>query len=400
MIKINRPSRTVKIKRRGENRFDSRSLGRSPRICYDDFHIRVVATSKRDYRILLESPFGTASAPFKLPFSQNLLLKFLEDFSRDRGNAQTPGAVSLEEVGQALFRSLFAGNVGELFRESLVSVEQQRDRGLRIRLEFDLRDPSLLPIAALPWELLWDEKCRDFLSRIRKTPIARYLDVPRPSLPPISGPLRVMYVMSSPMTFGALNLDAEWNEIKTRLKTDPKIEVATAQCSSLAGLRDMLLSETWHIVHFMGHAGFNRESGEGFLYFEDSAGNAQPVTGRLLGEHLKSFPDLRLVFINACHGASVPCLAGQDPFSGIATALVLAGVPAVIAMQGSISDKAASTFSANFYASLAAGDPIDAAVVEARLAILREQNFDWATPVLFTRIPDGDILGVKMVPEK
>jgi CHAT domain-containing protein len=142
----------------------------------------------------------------------------------------------------------------------------------------------------------------------------------------------------------------------------------------------------------MGHGGFNIESEEGFIYFQDAAGNSKAVTGRMLGEYLKSFPDLRLVFLNACKTGRLPRLHGRDPFSATATALVKAGIPAVLAMQASISDDAAINFSSTFYERIAAGDPVDAAVVEGRLNILQDQYFDWANPVLFTRVSDGDIL--------
>ena len=74
----------------------------------------------------------------------------------------------------------------------------------------------------------------------------------------------------------------------------------------------------------------------------------------------------------------------------------MAGIPAVVAMQTRITDAAAIAFSSSFYARLAAGDPVDAAAVEGRLAMLHDlhdQPGAWASVVVFTRIKDGDILG-------
>jgi hypothetical protein len=62
-------------------------------------------------------------------------------------------------------------------------------------------------------------------------------------------------------------------------------------------------------------------------------------------------------------------------------------------MQTPIYDRPAIELSASFYECLAAHDPVDAALAEGRLAILRAQSLDWATPALFTRIKDGNILG-------
>ena len=50
-----------------------------------------------------------------------------------------------------------------------------------------------------------------------------------------------------------------------------------------------------------------------------------------------------------------------DPYAGVATTLVQLGVPAVVAMQFEISDRAAIVFAEELYANLIARrDPIDA----------------------------------------
>jgi hypothetical protein len=100
---------------------------------------------------------------------------------------------------------------------------------------------------------------------------------------------------------------------------------------------------------------------------------------------------LRLIVLNACESAASG--DGFDPFAGVATSLVLGGLPAVVAMQSPISDQAAIAFSQAFYQRLAAGDPVDAAVAEGRQAVhsADRDNFEWATPVLFMRTPDGEL---------
>jgi hypothetical protein len=77
----------------------------------------------------------------------------------------------------------------------------------------------------------------------------------------------------------------------------------------------------------------------------------------------------------------------------MASALLLAGVPSVLAMQFSVSDQAAIAFSAELYAQLAERVPLEAALAEARLALLRldETSSEWATPVLFTRVPSPNL---------
>jgi protein kinase-like protein/CHAT domain-containing protein/TIR domain-containing protein/YjzC-like protein len=358
-------------------------------IRYEDFYIRIEALPERGSVVKVMSPVGHATSYLELPFRP-------EEFWGLHNADLFSQGVSAEEIGKVLFRALFSGEIGTLFQSSLASVRYHGNKGFRIRLDFDLTDPRLLPVASLPWELLWESERKDFLSRIRQTPIVRFLRVARPPLSRLKEPLRVLVVQSAPVNLPVLNLQAEWGEIWRELKTDSKIQVASILHPSLAELRRRLLENPCHVLHFMGHGGFGEETGEGYLYLEDSGGNAERITGLLLGEHLKSLPDLRLVVLNFCGGGSVPRRHGQDPFTGTANALILAGIPAVVAMQSPISDAAAIAFSSNFYARIAAGDPVDAAAVEGRLAMLRDahdQPGAWASLIVFTRVPDGDILG-------
>jgi len=76
---------------------------------------------------------------------------------------------------------------------------------------------------------------------------------------------------------------------------------------------------------------------------------------------------LKLVVLNSCKGAT---LSATSAFVGMAPQLIEAGVPAVVAMQFEISDKAAIAFSNATYLALTSSQPVDAAVTLARQAIL------------------------------
>lgn len=61
-------------------------------------------------------------------------------------------------------------------------------------------------------------------------------------------------------------------------------------------------------------------------------------------------------------------------------------------MQFPITDEAARTLAREFYAALAEGNAVDAALGEARRAIYVQGNErEWGTPVLYLRAPDGRI---------
>jgi Tfp pilus assembly protein PilF len=146
----------------------------------------------------------------------------------------------------------------------------------------------------------------------------------------------------------------------------------------------------------MGHGGPLEEKAERVLYFETENGDPDPVRGRDLINKLDDFPRLRLTVLNACESAAVSTDEsgeGFETFSGVAGSLVMGGLPAAVAMQLPVSDQAAIAFSRVFYQRLAAGDPVDAAVAEGRQAMhsANAAGFEWATPVLFMRTPNGEL---------
>ena len=143
----------------------------------------------------------------------------------------------------------------------------------------------------------------------------------------------------------------------------------------------------YHVLHFIGHGIYDEDAQDGV--FEGTNQKTRLVTGRDLGLMIRGHRSLRLVVLNTCEGAR---MARDDPFGGVAQALVRQGIPAVISMQFEISDLAALVFSKSFYQAIADGLPVDLAMVEARKAMFADGNeIEWATPVLHLRSPDGRV---------
>jgi hypothetical protein len=129
------------------------------------------------------------------------------------------------------------------------------------------------------------------------------------------------------------------------------------------------------------------------------------VTGAELARMLTH--DVRLVVLASCSTGKIPAVRrnGRHPFAGVASAVVAAGKPAVVAMQFSVSEEAVGPFAEAFYGAIDADQTIDNAVTEGRLAIEshgQEGALEWATPVLFLRSADGRILKLlpKVLPAK
>lgn len=365
---------------------------------YSDFWIKIEARVDRGYRVsVIQSPAGGGSEilPFDIDAAKPGARSPLQTLVRSTATRD----VSLDDeplpeprdVGRALFDGLFSGAIRSLFDKSL-GMAQAKGTGLRIKLQIDPEDPDLAPLVALPWEMMYFHGTREYLSLSEATPVVRFLDVQRPyERPPFTEPLRVLVAMANPEGSAHLDLQKERAAIETTWAKLPHVEVKILDHATRESLLETLSEQAYHVLHFMGHGGFNGDSGEGVLLLETATGAATQMSGMALGVLLRDMPAMRLVFLNACDTARLTGTEERDPFAGVASALVMAGVPAVLAMQFPVTDAAAVAFSDGFYAALARQRPVDAAVTAGRKAVhdARPTSMEWATPVLFMRAPDG-----------
>jgi CHAT domain-containing protein len=256
---------------------------------------------------------------------------------------------------------------------------------MRIRLHMDL--PELMVV---PWELIFDE---EYLGLQLRFPIVRYLDLPTAPRPmAVTPPLRVLVAVSQPKDARELDVSSELGAIQSALaRSSEKVVLDVFEAASCDELLSRL-RQGYHVLHYIGHGAFNGH--EGYLILEDAEGRADPVSASLLGQ-IVAGSSLRLAVLNACETATHGL---QNPFGGLAHQLAKSGMPAVLAMQGSISDAAARAFSREFYGALADGWRVEAAVQEGRRAIMAmrgnhwNESLDWALPTLHMRAPNGVML--------
>ena len=270
----------------------------------------------------------------------------------------------------------------------------RRGAGLRIRLRIDERLPAL---ADLPWEYLYAPELVRFLALSDDTPLVRYLEVPRSAQPlPISPPLTVLAVLSNPQDVEPLAVEREWTLLQAALQGLEErnlVRLERLPAATLEALQARLRNQTAggvHIVHFVGHGFFDDAQNLGGLIFEDEQRRSRVVLAATMGMLLHDHDALRLVFLNACEGATS---GRSNSFAGVAQQLVQQGVPVVLAMQFPVSDRAAIALSQEFYRSLSDGLPADAALSEARKAIASQgKGYEWGTPVLFSRSEDNRLI--------
>ncbi|HEX9945140.1 MAG TPA: CHAT domain-containing protein [Thermoanaerobaculia bacterium] len=291
-------------------------------------------------------------------------------------------------MGGKLFRALLNDSVRRLFDRALGSLKAKTGRNLRIRIHIDPNDARLRPLLGMPWELLYCAGTRGFLNLDRHTPVVRSLDaLQSTTAAPLSSPLRVLLVMANPAGTSPLNLAEERAAVERTLRRIGSVELNVLERATCKGLRHRVREENFGIVHFMGHGAFDEPSAEGTLLLETSDGLIDPIPGEVLATILKQGVGPALVVLNACKTAKSSAGEGATPFAGVAAALVGRGIPAVLAMRTSVRDSAAISLTEELYERLAAGDPVEAALSEARLALYSTSpsSPDWAIPVLFVR---------------
>jgi tetratricopeptide (TPR) repeat protein len=364
---------------------------------YETFSVRIEPATVGSFAVSVRSPQGEGKGTFQLPRIFDPSGTNTESGRTGVSRDLVPRSAAPQEApldaGRELFRALFTGEVSSLFHACLGSL-RGRTQGLRIDIAIDPRRAEAGALQKLPWELLCRPETEDFLGLSRRTPVVRSLDAHRERRPAIARPrrLRILAVAASPTDGPPLAVERERANLEAAWKgQEKKVEIVFLQSGGVEEMRQALLAAPFHILHFMGHGSFDAGNGEGALVFERSDGGGQVLEGRRLAQLLHDFESLRLVILNACHTAEAAGERGSNPFAGVASSLVMGGVPAVVAMSGPVSDLAAVAFSRMFYQRLTAGDPIEAAVTEGRLAIQRAEPEDgaWATPALFLRSQDG-----------
>lgn len=307
----------------------------------------------------------------------------------------------LLELGNSLGSMLLPESIGDLFRAALARLRD--NQGLRVRLI--CRDEQL---AALPWEyvhvrlsenssrlspyMVLDER----VSFVRHEPQA----LPYPELSH-QDTVRMLaatatrlrgydtLVPAEPPAYDGVLADQGPFHLKLDVTEDP---------ATLEEIARLAHSGT-DIFHFTGH-GLNPVLGRsaGGLLLASDPYNRSPVvvTGEQLAPLLVS-AGVRLAVLNACYSGS---RTNEAAFGGVATALIRAGVPAVVAMQYPIENSHAEAFDDGFYQALLVGLTIDEAIAEGRrkmheLGLLS----DWGVPVLYSRLAEGNLFGIAHSPQ-
>jgi len=237
--------------------------------------------------------------------------------------------VSVEEqlarYGGRLFGFLFGD--GEEFKAFLRFNDAYRF-GARLNLCIH---PDAAALWELPWEYLHDGE--GFLALDGRFLLSRIpwglgeLHPPRRPLP-----LRILVVISSPT-------DQEKEVAVLQEALDEPVHKGLVVLhflddATLDAIEGQLLRVGYHVVHYTGHGAYDEATGRSYLALEDDEGRTRQAGAEELAPLFRRLRAQgkapQLVVLSGCQTARTSRL---DAFSGVATGLLKAEVPAVVAMQ-------------------------------------------------------------------
>jgi tetratricopeptide (TPR) repeat protein len=284
-------------------------------------------------------------------------------------------AETMGVLGDELFRLWF----GQVWDQLVAAIPSGTQRLLLI-------SSNVPDILNLPWELMRPPGVNhiglDPKFRIRRSPSVQ-TDLPpaRAHLRP--RPLRVLFLACAPIDQEPLDYEQEEALLLREVaRAGPNVAFDSGDLGTFEELRERVNEYQPHVIHLHGH-GYVDDQGQGYFLFEDEHGGSDERSSDELRQLLAG-SNVQCVFVSGCQTARAPAVAAVG---GICQGLVSDEVPLAIGWAASISDDTAMVFARVFYNALAAGQPIDRALFQARQAIQtsgRERSDpSWLLPVLY-----------------
>lgn len=323
---------------------------------------------------------------------------------------------AIRYLGAELFSAAFPGTLGDAFTDVLA-----RARGRLVVLEVRSGDDET---RRLPWELLTPPGGEPPVFTGALEVVRRLTDLDDAEVP--GEHLSVLGFTASPIedqqrearigAGGLADHDLFWEEEQERLLialdplvADGRVRLVLPDDGARETLRrELERKDRPRLLHLSCHGGAD-ETGRPALFLEDDEGHRSPLTSAELQQWIKAVPaatPLDLAVLSACYTASAT--PGSAPGSGsraltaapagtevasFAEALAAGGLPAVLGMQTSVSDRGATAFAESFYRELAEGGDLPLALRRGRSALAaRGGAHEWAIPVLLAAGDTGPLV--------
>ncbi|NJN68329.1 MAG: CHAT domain-containing protein [Chloroflexaceae bacterium] len=311
-------------------------------------------------------------------------------------SAASDAAVYGKELSQCLFA---APALQTAFGQSRTAAQSQ-DRVLRLRL---LIGPSAPELHSLRWETLRDPQDGNPLVISESLLFSRYLSSLdwQPVRRKARGALRALVVVANPTdvsdyqpgerALAPLDVAGELERARRGLGTIPVTALASGGSATLNNMMAHV-RDGYDILYLVGHGAFVQ--GTPHLWLEDEQGASVVTPGSAFTATIRELRQRpTLVVLASCQsagsGSSEASSADGGVLAALGPSLAEAGIPAVLAMQGSITMQTVADYMAVFFQELQRDGQIDRAVAVARGAVRKRS--DWWMPVLFMRLKSGSI---------
>ena len=178
------------------------------------------------------------------------------------------------------------------------------------------------------------------------------------------GPLRVVFLASSPLDLPQLDFEREEDAIlRATSGLGEDVVVYISDTGTFEELGDLVARIRPHIVHLSGHGSVDA-SGRGAFAFEDERGHTDARDAADLATQIFRGSSVRCVMLNACE-------TSQAATSGLCQTLTASGVPHAIGWAAPVVDDRATEFTEALYRRLAHGEQLSQAVAHARDTVRR-----------------------------
>lgn len=309
------------------------------------------------------------------------------DFAALREQLLDPAA-----YGRTLGAALFAAPAAAAMYARAEATATGLGVPLRLRLAIGADAPEL---HALRWETLRTGDGGPLVASER-VQFSRYLssaDWQPVRLRP-QADLRVLVVMANPAGLDAYGLapvavQSLWASVRATLgglQVDALLAPGEANLGNIAER----LRGGHDVLYLVCHGSWQR--GMSWLWLETADGQIDRVAGDTLVARIAALTMRpRLVVLASCEGAGAGQLHGEDgeAMTALGPSLARIGVPAVIAMQGTISAETVAALMPRFFAELRRDGQVDRALALAR-AGLQDRPDGWMV-TLFMRLRSGRI---------
>jgi len=290
---------------------------------------------------------------------------------------------------------------GRYLFDTLMGVEWTRVTTLAVELHRDVvelaliwpypnggpADSSCAALAQLPWEMMRDEH-NQYLAAAGDgvgVAVTRVIADTDYDARPFSVPPRVLFVVGAALADQSVRAGAEMLALLREVReAGCRVQFRILENATTKRIRDAMNAFRPDIVHFISHGNLDGE-GRGQLELKSETGKPEPWPAERLLQHLWVDGGLPpVVVLSACDtGGKV--IVGSQVAAPLAAELVHGGIPVVMAMAGTVSDRACRVFTRYFGRELAAGESLVAATAHARRLAFAETptGADWALPTVF-----------------